>query len=166
MAEDTQLPSQPMSRSWLVAVPTVLAVLSLCSSIFQSVNYARNIESAQRNVLRAESLRTCRDIIDVFFQFRLRAEEANKAGAGASPMAAVELKAMAYRFGAIGTFLANFQDEAARKAYTELSWELLAIAEKAAALSNDEFARRFAGVDARFGKLNEDCVKAAQSRLI
>ncbi len=70
MAEETPLPSQPMSRRWFVAVPTLLAVLSLCSSIFQSINYARNIESAQRNVLRAESLRTCRDIIDVFFQFR------------------------------------------------------------------------------------------------
>ncbi len=81
-------------------------------------------------------------------------------------MATAELKALTYKFGAQGTFLANFQDEAARKAYTELSFELLAIADKAAALSNDEFAKRFAGVDARFGKLNEDCVKAAQSRLI
>ncbi len=166
MADETPLPSQPMSRRWLVAVPTVLAILSLCSSIFQSWNYARNIESAQRNVLRAESLRTCRDIIDVFFQFRLKAEEANKAGDRAGPMATAELKALTYKFGAQGTFLANFQDEAARKAYTELSFELLAIAEKAVALSSDEFARRFAGVDARFGKLNEDCVKAAQSRLI
>ncbi len=40
MAEETSLPSQPMSRRWFVAVPTLLAVLSLCSSIFQSINYA------------------------------------------------------------------------------------------------------------------------------
>ncbi len=57
-------------------------------------------------------------------------------------MATAELKALTYKFGAQGTFLANFQDEAARKAYTELSFELLAIADKAAALSNDEFAKR------------------------
>jgi hypothetical protein len=166
MAEETPLPSQPMSRRWFVAIPTALAVLSLCSSIFQSYNYARSIESAQRNVLRAESLRTCRDIIDVFFQFRLKAEENNKAGAGANAMAGAELKAMIYKFGAFGTFLANFQDESARKRYTELSWELLAIAEKANILSAEEFAKRFAAVDDRFGKLNEDCVKAAQARLI
>ena len=166
MAEETPLPSQPMSRRWFVTIPTVLAVLSLCSSIFQSFNYARNIESAQRNVLRAESLRTCREIIDVFFQFRLKAEETNKNGPAASAMAGAELKAMSYKFGAFGTFLANFQDESARKRYSELSWELLAIAEKASSLPAEEFAKRFAAVDDHFGKLNEDCVKAAQARLI
>lgn len=166
MAEEPTLPQGPMSRSWLLTIPTVLAVLSLGSSIFQSYNYARNIESAQRNVLRAESLRTCRDIIDVFFQFRLKAEEANRAGDRAGSMATAELKSLTYRFGAYGTFLANFQDEAARKAYTELSWELLAVADKATALPPDEFAKRFAAADAHFGRLNEDCVKAAQSRLI
>lgn len=151
--------------NWLVVVPLVIAALTLISSFFQSVNYARNIDSAQRNVLRAESLRTCRDIIDVFFQFRLKAEEANHRQE-TSAMAASELKALTYKFGAYGTFLANFQDEATRVRYTELSWELLAIGESAAKLPPTDFARRFAAVDERFGKLNEDCVKAAQSRLL
>jgi hypothetical protein len=157
---------QPIGRGWLVAAPLAIAMLSLGASIFQSWNYARNIESAQRNILRAESLRTCREIIDVFFQFRLKAEEANKTQGGTHGMITAELKALVYRFGAYGTFLANFQDEPTRKRYTELSWDLLAIAENAPKVSAEEFARRFAKVDDSFGKLNEDCVKAAQSKLL
>ena len=86
--------------------------------------------------------------------------------AGAELKAQAELKALAYKFGAFGTFLANFQEERARKLYSELSWDLLAIAEKAASLTPDEFAKRFAAADDKFGKLNEDCVKAAQSKLL
>ena len=159
------------ANKWFVILPMFIAVLSLVSSFFQSVNYARQIDSAQRNVLRSESLRTCRDIIDVFFQFRLKAEELNAMQGQASTnqsdaMLKAELKAFVYKFGAFGTFLANFQDETTRVRYTELTWELLAIAEAAQSATKDVFAKRFSAVDDKFGKLNEDCVKAAQSRLL
>ena len=71
----------------LLSLPTLsllIASLSLISSISQSYNYRKNIESVQQNVLRAENLKTCRDIIEVFFAFRLRAEEANARAAQAS----------------------------------------------------------------------------------
>jgi hypothetical protein len=163
---DDMTPGDRRRFNWLVIVPLVIATLTLVSSFFQSVNYARNIDSAQRNVLRAEALKTCRDIIDVFFQFRLKAEEANARRDAMGAMVPAEMRALVYRFGAYGTFLANFQDEAARVRYTELTWELNAIAEKAAALPADEFGKRFAVADERFGRLNEDCVKAAQARLL
>jgi hypothetical protein len=163
---DDMTPGDRRRFNWLVVVPLVIATLTLVSSFFQSVNYARNIDSAQRNVLRAEALKTCRDIIDVFFQFRLKAEEASHMQAEASPMLGLEMKGIVAKFGAYGTFLANFQDEAARKRYTELSWELLAIAEGARTMRAVDFAQRFAKAEADFGKLNEDCVKAAQARLL
>jgi hypothetical protein len=163
---DSPAPQQPIGRGWLVSAPLVIAILSLGASIFQSWNYARSIDSAQRNVLRAESLKSCRDIIDAFFLFRLKAEDANRLQAGAPAMAGAELKAIVYRFGAYGTFLANFQDEAARRRYTELSWEMLYIADNAAKMPKDDFDKRFAKADDSFGKLNDDCVKAAQSRLL
>jgi hypothetical protein len=166
MSEETPAPLQLMARRWAIVVPTLIAVLSLASSMFQSWNYSRNIESAQRNVLRAESLRTCREIIEVFFQFRLKADEANMLGDGAGSMAKNELKALVYKFSAFGTFLANFQDERARKLYTELSWELLALADNAFKLAAADYAKRFAAIDEKFGLLNEDCVKAAQARLL
>jgi hypothetical protein len=160
-------------KSLGMILPLAIAVLSLLSSIFQSWNYARNIESAQRNILRGENLKTCREIIDVFFQFRLKTEEANRLGISAretgqqpNEMMAVELKALVYKFGALGTFLANFREKEARVQYTELTWKLLEVAEKAGKISLQDFAKLFDDVDARFDAFNQDCVKAAESRLI
>jgi hypothetical protein len=152
--------------SWLIILPLVIAGLTLVSQSFQSWNYARNIDSAQRNILRAEALKTCRDIIDVFFQFRLKADEANKMRASAGPMLPSEMKALASRFGAYGTFLANFQDEDVRYRYTILARELAAVAEAAGGMAEADFGTRFAKAEEQFGKLNEDCVKAAQARLL
>jgi hypothetical protein len=170
MADDAPSTARNTSRKWLVILPLGIAALSLFSSIFQSWNYARNIESAQRNILRSESLRTCRDIIEVFFSFRLKAEEANRLSlAGRTTgqdMTTVELKALVYKFGALGTFLANFREGEARGAYSALTWELLAVAEKSTKVSAEEFAKLFGAVDARFDAFNQDCVKAAQSRLL
>jgi hypothetical protein len=142
---DDMTPSERRRFNWLVVIP---------------------LDSAQRNVLRAEALKTCRDIIDVFFQFRLKAEEASRMQAAANPMTGAEMKALASRFGAYGTFLANFQDEDARYRYTVLARELSSIAEAAGGMAIGDFTPRFAKAEEAFGKLNDDCAKAAQSRLL
>jgi hypothetical protein len=174
MADDqpTVEPSQTR-RSWLMWFPLGIAALSLVSSIFQSVNYSRQIESAQRNVLRVENLKTCKEVIEVFFQFRLKAEEANRlavvlreTGKSADDATAIELKSRVYKFGALSTFLANFRDEDTRYRYTQLSWELLSVGEKASKVSADEFTRIFNALDKSFDAFNQDCVKSAQSRLL
>ena len=48
------------------------------------------------------------------------------------PALAREVEAQVYKFGALGTFLANFRDEAVRRRYTDLSSLLLTIALKRA----------------------------------
>jgi hypothetical protein len=161
------------SRNWLMLFPLGIAALSLVSSIFQSVNYSRQIESAQRNVLRVENLKTCKEVIEVFFQFRLKAEEANRlavlsreTGKVVDEAMGIELKALVYRFGALSTFLANFRDEDTRYRYTQLSWELLGLADKSPRVAADEFAKLFAALDKNFDAFNQDCVKSAQSRLL
>jgi hypothetical protein len=143
----------------LPIVSLLIASLSLAASISQSYNYRRNIESVQQNVLRAENLKTCRDIIEVFFAFRLKAEEANAARSAAGRL---ELKSLVYRFGALGTYLANFTPNGLRERYSALSWQLNAIAESAATMSAADFTQKFSEADTAFGTLNEDCVKAAQ----
>lgn len=148
----------------LAVVSVVIALLSLCAALLQNLNYVRSIDSVQRNILRAESLRTCKEMIDIFFRFRLKAEMANMADP--SPMAAVELKGLAYQFGALGTFLANFHAEVARERYTALTWQLNRIAEVASKLSQPEFAKLFDEADKQFGTINEDCVKAATGHLL
>lgn len=150
--------------SRLALVSVVIALFSLGASVFQSVNYLHSIDNMQRNILRTESLRTCRDLIDTFFRFRLKAEVANAAGAVA--MDGVELKAIAYQFGALGTFLANFHADVARQRYTALSWQLNTIAEKIGGMPREEFEKLFAEADRQFGAINEDCVKAATGHLL
>lgn len=151
-----------------LALPTLsllIASLSLISSISQSFNYRKNIESVQQNVLRAENLKTCRDIIEAFFAFRLRAEEANSHAPLDKPAAEAarrDLKSLVYRFGALGTYLANFTPETSRERYSALSWSLNEIAEQAGTLPAPEFATRFAAADKAFGALNEDCANSAQ----
>lgn len=171
MTEKAQEPMPPQPRhwtrnpsAWLPLMSLAIAALSLASSISQSYNYRRNIEAVQRNVLRSENLKTCRDIIEVFFAFRLKAEEANGMMSSGAEMGAMrrELKSLVYRFGAYGTHLANFAPDAARERYTKLSWLLDDIAEKGIALPKSEFASRFANADAAFATLNEDCVKATR----
>jgi hypothetical protein len=154
----------PTDGKRLAVVSVVIALLSLGTSLLQNLNYARSIDSVQRNVLRTESLRTCKELIDIFFRFRLKAETANMTGSGG--MAVVELKGLAYQFGALGTFLANFRVEVARERYTALTWQLNRIAEEAARLPNAEFAALFNEADKQFAAINDDCVKAATGHLL
>lgn len=161
MADDHNASTMAGRLTLLSAVSLAIAAMSLVSSFFQSWNYARNIEAVQRNVLRAESLRTCRDIIDVFFAFRLKADETN-----ASRTPSMELKPMVYKFGALATHLANFREEAVRERYTILNWEMLSVAEKAATATTAEYQAHFAKLDASFTTLNDDCAKAAQRQLL
>lgn len=152
----------------LPALSMLIASLSLAASISQSYNYRKNIESVQQNILRVESLKTCRDLIDAFFALRLRAEETNAQASRqsldpvATDVARRDMKAIVYRFGALATYLANFTPETARERYSALSWSLNEIAEKAASLPTKEFETKFAAADESFGKLNEDCSKNAQ----
>ncbi len=161
MADDSAPAQMRHAMSILSIVSLVIAVLSLASSFFQSWNYARNIEAVQRNVLRAENLRTCRDIIDVFFQFRLKSDEANM-----SRSPSMELKPLVYKFGALATHLANFREDAVRERYAQLNWEMLSVADKAATDSQADYQTHFARLDAAFAGLNDDCAKAAQRQLL
>lgn len=148
----------------LAMASLIIAGMSLAASALQNFNYSRSIESVQRNVLRSESLRSCKDIIAVFFEFRLKAETANMGGATA--MAGVELKSLAYRFGALGTFLANFQAQPARDRYTTLAWHLNRIASEAGQAEKPMFEALFNEADKQFTAINDDCVKAATGHLL
>jgi hypothetical protein len=147
----------------IALVSASIALMSLGAAGLQNYNYSRSIDSVQRNVLRAETLRTCKEMIDIFFRFRLKAEMANLAQAGG--MEAVETKALAYQFGALGTFMANFRQDTLRSRYAALSWHLNRISEEAARLPKADFDKLFEEADKQFSAINDDCVKAAQGEL-
>jgi hypothetical protein len=147
----------------IALISVAIAMMSLGAAGLQNYNYSRSIDSVQRNVLRAETLRTCKELIDIFFRFRLKAEMSNLAQAGG--MGAAEIKALAYQFGALGTFTANFRQDALRSRYATLSWHLNRIAEDAARVPKADFDKLFEEADKQFSAINEDCVKAAQGEL-
>ncbi|KAF0118812.1 MAG: hypothetical protein FD152_4611, partial [Xanthobacteraceae bacterium] len=131
--------------------------------------YSRNLDVVQRNVIRGEYLRTCRDIIDAYFQIKMRTYAMHEAttahGRGpevVDPLIQREVEASVFRFGALGTFLANFRDDAIRERYTQLSWKLLAIARDTYKQPREAFDKAFAGADTLFGEMNEDCARTAR----
>ncbi|WP_164256236.1 hypothetical protein, partial [Stenotrophomonas maltophilia] len=63
----------------LPVVSLCLAGLSLGVAAYQSYSHGRSLEIVQRNVIRAEYLRTCREIIDAYFQIKMRAYAMNEA---------------------------------------------------------------------------------------
>lgn len=154
----------------LPLISLIIAGLSLAATIAQTYNYRRNIESIQKNVLRAENLRSCKEVIEVFFDFRLKLEQLNAtasgqgsaAGQGSSTDAArLALKSVVYKFGAAGTFLANFAPETARARYAALAWDMLDIVDKAGTFEIGQFETRFARIDDAFSAMNSDCVRSA-----
>jgi hypothetical protein len=67
-----------------------------------------------------------------------------------------------FKFGALGTFLANFRDDRVRERYTQLSWKLLAIARETYKAPRADFDKAYAEADTLFGEINEDCAKTAR----
>jgi hypothetical protein len=138
----------------------VIAILSVLSSIYQGYLFAHSNDIIQRNVLRSEYLRTCREIIDAYFQIKLAIVQLAEAGKGASRSEANQAASLTGKFGALGTYLANFQDDEIRVRYTQLTRELSRLV--ATAREPGDASKRFETADSLFAQMNEDCVRLAQ----
>jgi hypothetical protein len=149
--------------------PMFIAVLSLVTSIFSSYLSMRSLEFFESSLGRTESLRTCKEIIDAYFQVKFLTSQLSEAGAEAanasSPAAApARLNATnaVSKFAALGTYLANLRDAAAREHYSELSWKLEEIVRRAATTAPADLEKLFEPADAMFTEMNDDCVKTAK----
>jgi hypothetical protein len=147
--------------------PMFIATLSLVTSIFNGYLNARFLDVMQRNVGRGEYMRTCKDIIDAYFQVKAKAAQIQASAAsgsgGVTPQAARAEAAMAVsHFAALGTYLANLRDDVVRARYSELSQLLERILVEAAQPSSD-LGKLFAPADEIFGSMNQDCIKSAQA---
>ena len=144
--------------------PMFIATLSLVTAIYNGYLNGRFVDLIQSNVGRTEYMRTCKEIIDAYFQVKLRASVlAAAADQTASSPARTEANNAVAKAAALGTWLANLRDEAVRRRYTELSAQLDKIIRDAGRLGPDELAKSFAPADRIFAELNDDCVKAAKS---
>ena len=136
------------------------------------------VDLIQNNTARIESLRTCKEIIDAYFQVKFRVGEISSnaergtAGMGAGAESAVlssarfEAANAVNRFASLGTYLANLRDDATRERYTNLSQELEKIVTQAARTPRSEVDKLFENADRIFAMMNDDCVKAAKNTSI
>jgi hypothetical protein len=150
--------------------PMFIATLSLLASLYNGYLNNKFVELIRQNVTRAEYIRTCKDLIDGYFVIKLKvgalaaAAERERAGR-ATDLIGYEAEAAnaVSRFAALGTYLANFQDAAARERYTHLSWELAGLAKTAREKAPAEVDKLFEKADGMFGQMNDDCIKTVHT---
>jgi hypothetical protein len=158
------------NRSTLVALFSVLlAIMSVCAALYQNYIQTKYVDAVQRNVTRNEYIRACRDVIETYFQVKLKvglivAATARGEMAGATgSMFEIEAVNAVARFGGIGTYLANFQGEDIRFRYTQLTRELTRIVTTARSAPAGNADGLFAEADKLFAQMNDDCVKTARA---
>src|SRR4051812_18408515 len=129
--------------------PMFIATLSLVTSIYNGYLNSRFVDFIQRNAGRTEYLRTCKEIIDAYFQVKVRMTAVNTAGDKTATSASAQTEAAnaVAKFGALGTYLANLRDETTRQRYTELTTELEKLSSDAARLSAGELNKRYEAPD-------------------
>lgn len=149
-----------------------VAALSLVASMYQGYLNTRYVELIQTSVARAETARTCKDLIEAYFQIKfkaamLAAAVGRERNDSASPVIAAEAEATnaVSRFAALGTYLANFQGEDKRRAYTQLSQELVQAVAASRTTPSAGVEKLFERADGMFGEMNDDCVRSATTRL-
>ena len=141
-----------------------VAGLSLLTSFYQGYLNTKFVDIVQKNVARGESMRTCKDIIDAYFQIKLRVALLATNGEDTDKRE-IDAKNAVSHFAALGTYLANLQSEEARARYTQLSWALEKVVTDARKTSPADVEKLFGHADELFAGMNKDCVRVANSEL-
>lgn len=141
-----------------------VAGLSLLTSFYQGYLNTKFVEIVQKNVTRRESMRTCKDLIDAYFQIKFRVALL-AAGSAEADKREIDAKNAVSHFAALGTYLANLQNEEARVRYTHLSWALEKVVAGARKIPSADVDKLFGPADDLFAGMNKDCVRVANSEL-
>jgi hypothetical protein len=155
----------------LTYFPMFIATLSLLLSIYQGYLFHASIDLMEKNVARGEYTRTCREIITTYFDLKQKvaalmpaADRGNIAGASrVSENSRLEAQATVAKFGGLGTYLANFQTDATRASYTDLTRTLGKIVEQARTTQLADIDKLFEPADKLFAAMNEDCVRLSRA---
>ena len=142
--------------------PMFIATLSLLTSVYNGYLNSKFVDIIQRNVSRTEYMRTCKEIIDAYFQVKFRAGVIANGGATASAAQTDGGNAVA-KFAALGTYLANLRDDMIRQRYSELSGQLSKVVGEASRTPAGQLDKAFAPADRIFADLNDDCVRSAKA---
>jgi prephenate dehydratase len=147
--------------------PMFIAALSLVTSIYNGYLNSKFLDVIQRNLSHAESLRTCKEILEAHAQVQFRAKALSQTGERMRKGDAADLTAARndadgalIKYVSLATYLANLHPDA-RERYTRLSVELEKILDEAPRIAPGDLKQRFDKTDAMFTSMNDDCVKLA-----
>ena len=145
--------------------PMFIAALSLVTSIYNGYLNNKFVDFIQRNLSRAESLRTCKEILEAHAQVQFKAKILSQLGERTRTGGTVDLtqarneaEAAFIKYVSLATYLANLHPDA-RERYTHLSVELEKILDEAPQLTLDDLNKRFEKNDQLFSGMNDDCVR-------
>ena len=148
--------------------PMFIAALSLVTSMYNGYLNNKFVDFIQRNLSRAEYLRTCKEILEAHAQVGFRAKILSQTGERARAGSQVDLTAARneadsalIKYVSLAPYLANLQPDA-RERYTHLSVELEKILNEAPQLTLNDLNKRLAQTDQMFTGMNDDCVKMAK----
>jgi hypothetical protein len=159
---------------YLLALTTALALGAVAYQTYllrQSLNIIDRVSQRMDRVQQQnEFVRACRDLSDAYFLVKQRVaplmavpDRSNIAGAARiSEINRLEAQDAIARLAALGAFLGNAQDAAARERYAELSRVLTRIAEDAKGKPLTEFDKAFEPADKLFAQVNSDCARVSQ----
>jgi hypothetical protein len=142
--------------------PMFIAALSLLTSVYNGYLNSKFVDIIQRNVGRTEYMRTCKEIIDAYFQVKFRAGII-ATGGSAAPSAQIDGGNAVAKFAALGTYLANLRDDAIRQRYSELSGQLSKVVGEVRNIPAGQLDKAFAPADRIFSDLNDDCIRSAKA---
>lgn len=170
-------PPEAVTQSRERATPTsmltwffaLVAALAVGASLYQGYLFHRSTEAIEKNAMRGELARTCRDIVGSYFDVKQKvsvlmpaADRGNIAGASRVTEAnRLEAQASITKFSGLSAYLASFQDAGARVRYGELTRALNGIMDVARTTPLTDLDRVFAPADKIFSGLNDDCVKTS-----
>jgi hypothetical protein len=152
----------------VVYFPMFIAALSLVTSMYNGYLNNKFVDFIQGNLSRAESLRTCKDILEAHALVQFRAKILSQTGERARQGGTVDLTAARndadaalIKYVSLATYLANLHPDA-RERYTHLSVEMEKILNDAPQLTPDDLNKRFEKTDPMFTAMNDDCVRMAK----
>jgi hypothetical protein len=155
-------------KAVIVYFPMFIAALSLVTSMYNGFLNNKFVDFIQRNFSRAESLRTCKEILEAHAQVQFRArvlsqtgERARKGETADLTAARNEADSALIKYVSLATYLANLHPDA-RERYTQLSVELEKILDEAPQIAPADLKQRFDKTDPMFARMNDDCVGLAK----
>ena len=87
MSETSESRESRVRTAILIYFPMFIAALSLLTSIYNGYLNGKFVDFIQRNTGRTEYLRTCKEVIDAYFQAKIRIGMVNGAGPQAAALA-------------------------------------------------------------------------------